>query len=83
MTGANRVQESFFHLSVKAGLQLRLILMNTHRTRLKLYEDLNNQFPGTRAALEDNPGSAATDTYYRVPVSTEIVTRNLRVQANL
>ena len=45
--------------------------------------DLLSTFPGQRPALEDNPGSAVTDNYYRQVVSTEIAVRNLRLQAQL
>lgn len=46
-------------------------------------EDLQDLFPGARPALEDNPGDATADHYYRQITSTEVTVRNLRMQAQL
>jgi len=46
-------------------------------------EDLSDTFVGQRPALEDNPGAGSTDRYFRQIVSTEVVVRNLRTQAQL
>lgn len=45
--------------------------------------DLNSTFVGQRPALEDNPGAGTTDNYYRQVVTTEVMVRNLRIQAQL
>jgi type IV pilus assembly protein PilW len=45
--------------------------------------DLQANYVNQRPALEDNPGGSTVDNYYRQVVSTEVMVRNLRIQAQL
>lgn len=46
-------------------------------------EDPRRLYQGQRPPLEDNGAGAATDNYFRQVVSTEVMVRNMRMQAKL